>query len=115
MTDFSDADISAYRDKLEAWRAALTGEEEKSAEWRAPVALDQQSVGRLSRIDAMQQQAMAEAEARRRRSDIARIGAALARIEEGEFGWCLSCGEAIARKRLDIDPAASQCVGCAKR
>ncbi|MCA1748707.1 MAG: TraR/DksA C4-type zinc finger protein, partial [Sphingomonadales bacterium] len=93
----------------------LAGEEEKSAGWRKPAELDQQSVGRLSRMDAMQQREMAEAEARRRRSDIARIGAALARIEEGEYGWCLSCGEEIARKRLDIDPAASQCVGCAGR
>lgn len=110
-----DADLAEYGKKLEAWRAALTGEDEKAEGWRAPVALDQQSVGRLSRMDAMQQQAMAEAEGRRRRADIARIDAALARIEEGEYGWCLTCGAQIAAKRLDIDPAASQCVGCAGR
>lgn len=107
------AQLAAYREKLEAWRASLTGEDEKAAAWRKPAELDQQSVGRLSRMDAMQQREMAEAEARRRRADITRIDAALDRLEEGEYGWCLSCGEAIAAKRLDIDPAASQCVGCA--
>ena len=64
-------------------------------------------------MDAMQQQAMADAEARRRQSDIARIDAALKRIEEGEFGWCLTCGEQIAEQRLDIDPMATQCIACA--
>ena len=42
-----------------------------------------------------------------------RIVAALARIEDGEFGWCVGCGEAIAPKRLENDPAAPNCIGCA--
>ncbi len=57
-------------------------------------------MGRLSRMDAVQQQKMAQAEARRRVSDLARIEIALTRFEEGEYGWCLDCGEAIAHKRL---------------
>ncbi len=113
MTELSDAAIAAFRNTLTALRAQLSDTDASSAEWRKPVELDQQSVGRLSRMDAMQQQAMADAEARRRQSDIARIAAALTRIEEGEYGWCLTCGEAIAPKRLDIDPMATQCVGCA--
>ncbi|QLC25831.1 TraR/DksA family transcriptional regulator [Parasphingopyxis algicola] len=113
MTDLSDTRIAHFRAKLVALRAQLSGEDAGAAEWRKPVELDQQSVGRLSRMDAMQQQAMADAEARRRQSDIARIDAALRRIDEGEYGWCLSCGEAIAAKRLEIDPMATQCVACA--
>ncbi len=101
------------RASLLALRTRLTGEDDSSAEWRKTVELDQQSVGRLSRMDAMQQQAMADAEARRRKTDIARIDAALRRIEEGEYGYCLGCGEEIAAKRLDIDPMATQCVKCA--
>lgn len=106
-------DLGKWRTQLLALRAQLTGEDEGAATWRKPVELDQQSVGRLSRMDAMQQQAMADAEGRRRQADIARIDAALERIEEGEYGWCLSCGEAIAVKRLAIDPMATQCIGCA--
>ncbi|MGJ8536021.1 MAG: TraR/DksA family transcriptional regulator [Parasphingopyxis sp.] len=112
MAEAND-ETNDMRARLIALRAQLSGEDAGAAEWRKPVALDQQSVGRLSRMDAMQQQHMAEAEARRRKSDIARIDAALERIEDGEFGWCLSCGEAIAEKRLEIDPMATQCIACA--
>ncbi|MEQ9663407.1 MAG: TraR/DksA family transcriptional regulator [Parasphingopyxis sp.] len=113
MTDLTSAQVAAYRTCLLALREELTGADESTADWRKPVTLDQQSVGRLSRMDAMQQQAMAEAEGRRRRTDIARIDAALERIEEDEYGWCLTCGEAIAPKRLEIDPMATRCVSCA--
>lgn len=112
MADAND-EAEKWRETLITLRAQLSGEDEGAAEWRKPVELDQQSVGRLSRMDAMQQQQMADAEARRRKSDIARIDAAMKRIEESEFGWCLSCGEEIATKRLEIDPMATQCIACA--
>ena len=84
-----------------------------SEEGRAPVALQQDSVGRLSRMDAMQQQAMAQAEERRRRAERARINAALARMDEGEWGYCGSCAEAITAGRLRNDPSVVQCLDCA--
>ncbi len=81
---------------------------------RDPVTLDQDSVGRLSRIDAMQVQAMALAQARRRQAERAAIDAALDRIDDGEFGYCLKCGEAIAPARLEHNPSVSICIECAK-
>ncbi len=113
MTELSPAEIDEFRLKLLARRAELAAADEETQGWRGTVELDQQSVGRLSRMDAMQQQEMAEAEARRRKSEIARIDAALKRIDEGEYGWCAECGEKIARRRLEIDPAAAHCIGCA--
>ncbi len=110
----SDDETARFAQRLRVLRASLRAQDADAAASRVPVALDQQSVGRLSRMDAMQQQAMAEAEARRRSHDLARIDAAFRRIEEGEYGWCSACGEAIARKRLEIDPMATQCVGCAR-
>ena len=80
---------------------------------RDTVTLDQQSVGRLSRMDAMQGQAMAQEAERRRLVDIQRVDAALVRIESGDFGYCVQCDEPIAKKRLEIDPAASVCINCA--
>jgi DnaK suppressor protein len=77
------------------------------------VELDQARVGRLSRMDALQVKEMAAETARRRDAELNRIAAALARIKDGEFGWCLNCGEAIAPKRLENDPAAPNCFGCA--
>ena len=86
-----------------------------SADDRAAVALDQQAVGRLSRMDALQQQAMAQAGERARARDLHRIDAALRRIEDGEYGYCSECGEEIAEKRLAVDPMASLCIACAGR
>lgn len=81
---------------------------------RAPVTLDQESVGRLSRVDAMQMQAMALAQARRRRSERTAINAALARIDEGEFGFCVKCGDEIAEPRLLHNPSVATCIECAR-
>jgi DnaK suppressor protein len=86
-----------------------------SADSRRPVELDQQSVGRLSRMDALQMQAMADASERHRMRQRARIAAALARIEVGDFGFCTACGEPIEPKRLENDPAVPTCIGCAIR
>ena len=79
---------------------------------RAPVELDQQSVGRLSRMDAIQQQSMdlAREERRRQRRDI--IASALTRIDEDDYGYCLVCGEDIPYKRLHADPAVTRCIDC---
>ena len=83
------------------------------ADDRGEVVLDHQSVGRLSRMDEMQCQAMAQAQERSRAAELARIEQALRRVEDGEYGWCQTCGEEIAPKRLEVDPAAAVCVACA--
>ena len=80
---------------------------------QAVVQLDQQSVGRLSRMDALQNQAMAKAQQGRRDAEAKGLRAALGRIEEGEFGYCEDCGEEIAPRRLELNPAVTRCVGCA--
>jgi DnaK suppressor protein len=107
--------IDGFKTLLEQRRAELEELRDVSADGREPVTLDQQSVGRVSRVDAMQQQAMAQAQERQRGHELVRIEQALARIEEGEFGWCRECGEEIPAKRLTIDPAAPLCVQCAGR
>lgn len=96
--------------ELDELRAASAG---TSAD-RAPVVLDQQSVGRLARMDAMQVQAMAAAVDVRRGGRIAAITAALKRLEGDDFGWCDGCGEFIGLPRLDLDPVICRCVGCAR-
>jgi len=80
-----------------------------------PVQLDQQSVGRLSRMDAMQGQQMALEGQRRRQLQIQRIEAALRRIEAGEFGACLGCGDDIDPRRLAVDPSQTLCFDCASK
>ena len=101
-----------YRSKLEAEIAELRALRDSSRESRAPVTLDQQSVGRLSRVDAMQQQSMDLAKEERRAKRLAILVAALKRMDEEKFGYCLKCGEDIPPARLDVDPAVTLCVDC---
>lgn len=112
--DLTKSQIAALKALLLKRQTDLKALDDEAAGWRDTVELDQQSVGRLSRMDAMQQQEMAQAEARRRTSDLSRIDIALKRIEEDEYGWCAECGEPIAYKRLEIDPATALCIGCAR-
>lgn len=97
---------------LHARLAALDAEDAAGAQGQQTVTLDQQAVGRLSRMDALQNQAMAQAQARRRAAERQRIHAALARIDAGEYGYCLDCGDEIASGRLAADPAIALCAPC---
>ncbi len=106
-------DDKSVRDRLLKLKRELEDLSEISQEARATVTLDQQSVGRLSRMDALQGQAMAQASERQRRVTIQRIEAALKRLEEGDYGVCVECGEEIAEKRLEADLAAAFCIRCA--
>lgn len=95
-------------------RLAALGQRAADSETRSQaVELDQARVGRLSRMDALQQQAMQDATEARNRVQLLRLQAALARIDDDDFGYCRECDEPIAPGRLRIDPAASLCVGCA--
>ncbi|MCZ6804641.1 MAG: TraR/DksA C4-type zinc finger protein [Proteobacteria bacterium] len=80
-----------------------------------PVELDQTTVGRLSRMDAMQAQAMSIEAKRRREIEHLRINAALKRLEEGVYGECLECVEMIPAARLEFDPSTPFCIKCAER
>ncbi|MCP5075891.1 MAG: TraR/DksA family transcriptional regulator [Rhodobacteraceae bacterium] len=107
-------ELVAYHAQLLDFIAELEQEDADTTDSRATVVLDQQSVGRLSRMDAIQQQAMANATHQRRLAEIARAKAALVRIDQDEFGWCVDCGEEISTKRLDHDPSLPTCITCAR-
>ncbi len=107
-------DRTAARGDLEARRERVQAATEQGAEAARPVELDQTRVGRLSRMDALQGQEMARAAERRRELEVLKIDAALARLEAGDYGWCVTCGEAIATERLKLDPAVPVCIDCAQ-
>lgn len=66
-------------------------------------------------MDALQGQAMAKETERRRGVELQRIASALARIEDEDFGYCVTCGEEIPLKRLELDPAVTTCIACANK
>lgn len=87
---------------------------ESSRDDSRAVELDQAMIGRLSRVDAMQRQAMAHAAGRRRGDLLARIDAALARIDSGDFGECMRCGDEIDPRRLHVNPTTTLRIACAR-
>ncbi|KAG1385229.1 TraR/DksA C4-type zinc finger protein [Achromobacter xylosoxidans] len=109
MTEFNR---TVFWDRLEHELRALNAQLDDAKEAASVVHLDQSSVGRLTRMDAMQQQAMAldfrERLATRRR----RVAAALQRVENGTFGLCCRCGEDIDPARLNADAATVFCQEC---
>ena len=104
-----------WRDRLLALQAELESIAATGDESAAVVELDQSKVGRLSRMDAMQAQAMAKAASNRRQAMLLKITAALKRIDEGDFGLCRECEEPINPKRLEFDPTAIYCIECASK
>ena len=104
-------DIRGARERLETLRDDLDALLNGTAEAARPVDLDQ-PIGRISRVDAMQQQSMLAANraaAARRRQQ---VEAALRRIDDGDYGDCSGCGEPIDPRRLEARPEAPLCVGC---
>jgi DnaK suppressor protein len=115
MSEQEKLDLEAIEARLRARREELVRLTAAHEEESHPVEVDQTAAGRLSRMDALQSQAMAVEVERRREAELARIDTALERLKQGEYGSCVSCGDAIAAKRLELDPAIPVCVQCAGR
>ncbi len=79
------------------------------------VELDQTMMGRLSRMDALQGQAMTKANKSRVLTEIQKIDYALDRLLNNEFGYCSQCDEEINSKRLEINPTTIFCIKCAEK
>ena len=107
-----ETETEQFRAQLLRLKEELRDMEESSRDATKPVELDQASVGRLSRMDAMQSQQMAQELARRRQQQLVKIEGALRRIESGDYGYCAVCDEEIDLRRLALDPTSTRCVKC---
>ncbi len=105
---------SEFKQLLGERRAAILSVQDGHEEAAGTVELDQSRVGRISRMDALQQQAMSAAVGQRARQELARIESALRRITNGEYGFCVQCGEQVAVKRLRANPSVLTCITCAR-
>ncbi|MDX1609038.1 MAG: TraR/DksA C4-type zinc finger protein [Halofilum sp. (in: g-proteobacteria)] len=110
----TELDREHFRRRLLELCEALEASQAAGDEAASTVELDQQRQGRLSRMDALGAQAMSAATQRRRGAMLARAQAALARLDEGEFGICAECGEPIDPRRLEFDPTVELCIACAR-
>jgi len=104
-----------YRSLIEEQLQALNTQLEDITGGAATVELDQSRVGRLSRMDALQSQAMHTESLNRAQHQVAALQHALARLETDDFGLCGHCDEEIAEARLRHNPAAVLCIACAEK
>ena len=107
----AQATLAALRQALEALQKSLTTQVALAGESAGTVELDQ-PIGRLTRMDAMQQQSMARANRQAAKLRLRQVDAALARHDAGTYGICLSCGDDIAPGRLRARPETTLCLEC---
>lgn len=109
---YTEAFLAEIRAELEAQLARLERSMAITSEAVRPVELDQQAVGRLSRMDSMQSQSMSQSLQERERIRYAEVRGAIARVDDGTYGRCLECGTEIAAGRLMILPEVERCGSC---
>ena len=108
-----ETQISHFEFQLRARKVELLDLSSTSEDAAKTVELDQAAVGRLSRMDAIRAQSMAIETKNRREQELLRIDAALRRITSDDFGFCLSCGDDMNIRRLEVDPSYTHCISCA--
>lgn len=112
LEDLTNEEIAELCDDLVQLKEELARTLTASAESGEPVALDQSAVGRLSRMDAMQVQAMAQANLRSLKLRLNLVGQALRLAEEDEYGTCRRCEDPIGYRRLKAKPESPFCLRC---
>ena len=108
----SDAQVEALRTELETLKDELETRLDVNAGAARPVELDPTAVGRVSRVDAMQSQAMAKATRGTVKIRLDQCNAALRAVERGEYGLCRKCEEPVGIRRLNAKPEAPFCLEC---
>lgn len=112
MDELDEAQMSELALDLRQLESQLSEARALALAASKPAPLDQQSVGRLSRMDAMQQQALAQNNLRTLEKRQAQVRAALEHAARGAYGLCRTCEEPIGYRRLKARPEAALCLGC---
>lgn len=110
-----EVQLMTFRKLLEVRRTQLLETASVSEDAAQTVELDQTRQGRLSRMDALQGQAMSLAAKKRRELELIKIASAMVRIDDGDYGYCQMCGDEIPVKRLEFDLTADHCITCAEK
>jgi DnaK suppressor protein len=111
MQELTDEQHVELREDLLALRRRLEQVLAATKEHAQPVDLEL-PIGRVSRIDAIQQQSMAQASRRNTETRLQQVKVALTAFAEKEYGYCRDCGEPIGYRRLKAKPETPFCVNC---
>jgi len=111
----NDAELDKFRQLLQQQRNNLKDSLQLAQNSIQTVELDQSSIGRVSRGDALQAQSMAQETTRLKQQQLRDISMSLSLIESGDYGYCNMCDLEIDQRRLEIHPTSSRCVPCASQ
>ena len=112
MSHLSPAQLEEAHRALLALQDTLTDAVSVARAAAAPVELDQQRSGRVSRIDAIAQQSMAAATRQRQVLRLKKVKIALRALDDGAYGYCQRCEEEIQWRRLQARPESAICLAC---
>mgnify|MGYP005996285121 FL=1 len=112
MEGFTDRQLQEIQALLLEKKAQLEQQLRDAEAATGVVTLDQTAVGRVSRVDAMQQQSMAVSTLRKAEASLRKVIGALRRIDAKDYGYCSNCDRPIEFKRLEVQPQASHCLIC---
>lgn len=112
MNNLNSKQISALTAGLEQLSSDLHEQIELAKPAASSVILDQSKIGRLSRMDAMQQQHMADSTLQHTKEKLKLVTKALNKISEDKYGFCVLCDEIITFARLQVSPEAQLCLRC---
>ena len=110
---FSKSELEELKAKLLELENTLPQDIETAKESAKPVELDQTAYGRVSRIDAIQQQQMQKAAVERLQLRLKQVKTAISKLDSDLFGCCIKCEEPISIKRLQARPESVHCINCA--
>ena len=105
-----DATYAALKQRLESNKAELTARLERvKANLRRGYDADSKEMAK-----ELEDSEVVDALGNEAREEIAKISAALRRIDRGEYGVCDGCGADIDKQRLAAHPYARKCIDCAR-
>ncbi len=111
MEDLTEGQIAELKIRLSTLSDELTASLESTRDDTRPVSLEE-PIGRLTRMDAIQQQSMSAAIRRQTDLRLRQVAQALELARRGEYGLCRRCEEPIGYARLSARPESPYCLGC---
>ena len=111
MSWMTAEELRSFRDRLLAARESAKRVLDLGAD-ATPVEASGQTIGRLTRMDALQLRAMADLSRDQLRIRLRQIDAALLVMDAGRYGVCRRCDRPMMRERLDAMPEAPFCADC---
>ncbi|MEC7030220.1 MAG: RNA polymerase-binding protein DksA [Pseudomonadota bacterium] len=98
-----------FHDVLLSWYSALSSQ---TVDFKETLQGGETFIDELDKASQEENQRMTLRASDRRRKLQKKVAEAIARLQQGEYGYCKTCGEAIGLSRLAVRPTAEQCINC---